>query len=298
MNAINSEKVSITLKHRYGLLTTATLALLALLALIIYQFPNNDQTSTTPQKQIELKQYAILAPTNAILKNYLANEGELITKSSAVAILIAPHYEERIQQARNNASEARLILEEKRTELIVNARKSSPSQNRSTMQNRIQAKRNQREILHQKETIHKLTVALTTFQAKLVNLNSQPFGIKGNSEAINATKADITKFQGKLDIANAELQQLQNKTETKQAQANPTTHNENNTTSIYRSIKIAQRNLEYKEDLLKKIQKQESQFSTIIPAPFSGLIIETIFPESTYVREGQPILIMMQQDYK
>ena len=299
MNEINTNKTTAHKKRRYILLYAAIFSGIALISLAVYHSSHNKKPKRSFQNknQIELNQYAILAPTNAIIKNYLVDEGELIAKSSATVMLIDPLFEARIQKALTKVSNARLNLEEKRIENISATKKITPSANRSALQNRIQIKRNQRSILNQKELVHKLSVALSSFQAKLVNLNSQPFGNKAENESINAIKADITKFQGKLDMANVELKQLQDAANIQLAKTGTPVQNNNKITAITRSIEIAEQQLKYEENLLKIIQQQEPQFSTIIPAPFSGLIIENILPENSYVREGQPILIMLQQDY-
>lgn len=265
--------------------------------LLFWFISHRKDTPHGTDSNVELTQYSLLSPTNAIIKNYLVNEGELISKSSAAVLLIDPVFEQRIQQALTRVSNARLELEEKRVQSITLAKNVSPSERRIALQTRIQKKRDQVAIQNQKDHIQELSVALASFQAKLVELNSQPFGVNGNSEAIDATKVDITKFQEKLDMANVEIKHLQNKANSQMVQTGAILQDRDKTTVINRSIEIAKQKLKYEEAQLKDLQKQEPQFSTLVPAPFAGLIVENIYSKGTFVRKGQPILIMMQQDY-
>ncbi len=297
MNKLNTRTDINTIKHRYGLYAIVALTGLSLLTLVVYNLSQPATTHSISQNDSpsKIRQYAVLSTTNAILKNYLVDEGDFVNKSSTIAILIDSHFEAQLQKANQNVSQARLTLQEKRIENIANARKTDPYTNKTSLQNRIKTKQTKNQIIRQQETVRNLTSILATLNATLVELNSPPFQQNGNQNAIRSTKSDITKFESKLDMENVELKQLQSEVETDLAQANPTSLHK--TTASNRSIIIAENNLRYEENILREIQNKTSQLSTIIHAPFSGLIIETRIPEGSYAREGQSILIMTKQDY-
>jgi len=255
------------------------------------QTPDTDKY----KKTIELQQYAVLSPTNAILKHYLVNEGDTILKSATIAIMIDPAFEKRIQDAMISASDARLALEEQRIESITNDMDVSPAAKRTALQNSIRAKRDQNAIQEQKHLIHKLTVALETLQAKLVDLNSQPFGRDGNSSEISAIKADITGFQTNLDIADSELKQMITTTELRQAQDAGSDGFTGRKSEMRHKLLAAEENLQHKENLLYAILEEESKFTSTIVAPFSGLVIQKVVKEDSFVREGRQIMVLMRE---
>jgi len=298
MNKLTAKTNTDTIKPRYGINTAVIIVGISLLTLIVYNLSKTAKTHSTSENHNPPKtsQYAVLSTTNAILKEYRVNEGEFVNKSSDIAILIDSHFEEQLQNAHIKVSQARLTLQEKRIENISNARKPDQYTSNTSLQTRFKAKQTKNDIIRQKKTIRNLTATLAIFNAKFTELNSQPFQQKGNQDAIRSVKIDITKFESKLDVENVALKQLQSALEIQSAQVNIATQTKDIITASNRSIVIATNNLRYEENILKEIQQKKPQFSTTISVPFSGLITETRIPEGSYVREGEPILIMTKQD--
>ncbi len=269
-------------------------ALAAVTTAVIWPIVREPPPSVRPPPA-ELPQYYVLSPTNGILKRYLVTEGEHVTKHASLALMGSADHEQRVRDARTAVARARLALEEARLEATVEDRSEKAGGGNAAAGDRSQAKRDQQAIRDQEQHVRELSIAVTTAQAKLVAVRSQPFGREGNATAIDAAEADLTRLQSKLDVANIELKQRRRRAVTRMTRDSDAAAVPHESTAVDRRISGAAAAMQHEQNKLIAIEEEGAQFTSTIPAPFGGQVIRILRPKGSFIREGQPIVVLMRQ---
>jgi len=281
-------------KRRRQLIVAGMVILVAGVTGVIWPKVNEPsrQTLTPP---VDLPQYYVLSPTNGVLKQYLVVEGEMVAKSAPLAQVGDADHERRVRDARAAVAKARLAVEEARLEALTHERTAEIAGGNLAALDRSKAKQDQRAIRDQEQLVHQLGIAVTTAQAKLVKLRSQPFGANGDAGAIDAAAAEVTRLQSKLDVATIELKQRRERASARMGEASGAATAPAETTATSRRIGSASEALQRKQAELDAILAEGMELASTVQAPFDGQIIRRLHPEGSFVREGQPLIVLMRQ---
>jgi multidrug resistance efflux pump len=246
--------------------------------------------SPSPQS-FDLNQHCVLCPTNGILKRILAREGEYVTKSASLVQMSTPAYEQRVRDARAAVTMARLALEEARLSAAAQSAPGHGSQP-PLPPDRTRAAQKQQAIQDQKLRARNIAAKLKATQATLTDLQAQPFNARINAQEIEAQQKLLTQYQAELDVTNVELKRLQSEAAGNEPDSAGMPRD---LSSTNRRLQTARDELTQAEVVLAEIQKEEPDFTELVCAPFSAQIIRHLHTEGRYVRQGQPLLILMQQ---
>jgi multidrug resistance efflux pump len=257
---------------------------------IVHEPPR--RTLTDPAS---LPQYYVLSPTNGVLKQYLVTEGEMVAKSAPLAQVGNADHEQHVRNARAAVAQARLTLEEARLEARTLEQTAVAASGNMAALDRSQARRDKQAILDQEQHVRQLEIAVTTAQAKLVKLRSQPFGREGDTVAIDSAAADVTRLQSKLDVATTELKQRREQAAGRLGGTSAAAAAPAKTTETGRRVDAAAETMQRKQAELDAIIEAGMKLTSTVQAPFDGLIIRLLHPEGSFVREGQPVAVMMQE---
>ena len=243
----------------------------------------------------DLPQYYVLSPTNGVLKQYLVTQGEMVTKSAPLVQVGNADHERRIRDARAAVAHARLAVEEARLEAVAHERSAIAGGGSLAALNNSQAKQDQQAIRDQEQHVRQLGIAVDTAQAKLVKLKSQPFGSEINTRAIGAATDEVTSLQSKLDVATIELKQRRERAAARMGEKSRAAAASLDNTGAGRRIDAATSVMQQKQADLDAIVEAGMPLTSTIQAPFDGLIISLLHHEGAFVREGQPVVVMMQK---
>jgi len=239
----------------------------------------------------DLSEQLVLAPTNAILSHVLVTEGELTQASAPLLEFSDAVYVQRVRRARAKVDAARLAIEELQLGGL-ETRPAPQSPGAATLPLREQATRDQSVIREQQQRVRDLTTAVTTLQAKLGETGAHPFDSGMGGAAGEADALALTRRLSELDLANAELKQLQTTAASRMALSSGAATAPDRRDDTTRSVQLATESLALAAAELDSILAETAQFSTTLTAPFRGQIIAIIPTEGTFVREGEPILIL------
>jgi len=276
------------------LIVILLVALAGVTTAILWPIVREPPRSTIP-KPTELPQYYVLSATNGILKQYLVVEGERIKQDASLALVCDADYEQRVRNARAAVAHARLALEEARLEAITPDRTTAAGGSRIAARDRSQAKRDEQAIRNHEQAVRQLDIAVASAQAKLAEHRSQPFGSQEDARAIAATEADLARLQGKRDVADIELKRVRERAETRMGEAGGAAAIPIESTAVNRRINAAAEALKHKQEALSAVVEDAAAFTSTIPAPFGGQIIRLLHPKGSFIREGQPLVVIMQQ---
>ncbi|MBT3192412.1 MAG: hypothetical protein HN341_07640 [Verrucomicrobia bacterium] len=280
-------------KRRGRLLFGGTIAVIAcLVAVVVVVRKNSDEQGTRPL-EVELAQHFVLAPTDGILTQILISEGEQVAGNTALVQLGSPDHGLRIRKARAAVDDARIVLADVRLSSAQGRQAGAAAPGSAAIRERAQLKRDRQAIAVQATRVRELTQAVASLQAKRVNLNSQPFGREGNRTSRATLEQELTSLQGALDVATAELRQREKDAAAKVGQTSGAARAPRADGMEVRAIKAAVEALRLREAELLEALEEEALFTTPIHAPFDGMVLRVLHPKGTYVREGQPILILM-----
>jgi len=279
---------------RRRLIAAGMVVLIAGVTAVIWPKVNapSRQTLTPP---VDLPQYYVLSPTNGVLKQYLVVEGEMVAESAHLAQVGDADYEQHVRDARAAVAKARLAVEEARLEALAHERTAEVASGNLAALDRSKAKQDEQAIREQERHVRQLGIAVTTAQAKLVKLRAQPFGLDGDAGAIDAAAAEVTRLQSKLDVATIELKQRRERAATRMGETSGAATAPPETTATSRRVGSATEALQHKQAELDAILAESMHLVATVQAPFDGQIIRRIHPEGSFVREGQPLIVLMRQ---
>ena len=290
-----SSETGKTPQSRRRRLIVAGLIIVAIAIAVIVRPRLTEPSRKTLTPPVNLPQYYVLSPTNGVLKQYLVVEGERVAKSASLAQVGGADHEQKIREARAAVAHARLAVEEARLEVLTHERIASIADGSVAALDRSQAKRDKQAARDQEQHVRQLDIAVSTAQAKLVKLKSQPFGREGNADSIDAAAAEVTRLQSKLDMATIELKQRRERAATRLGEANGAATVPPETTATSRRIGSAAEALQRKQAELDAIIAEGVAETSTIQAPFNGQIIRRLRPEGSFLREGQPVIVLMRQ---
>ena len=281
-------------KRQRRLIAAAVIILVAGATAIIWPIVREPPRRTL-REPVDLPQYYVLSPTNGVLKQYFVTEGERVANSAPLAHVGNADHEQHVRKARAAVAQARLTLEEARLEARTLERTAIAASGNVAALDRSQAKRDKQAIRDQEQHVRQLEIAVTTAQAKLVKLQSQPFGRQGETGAIDAAAAEVTRLQSKFDVATIELKQRRERAAGRLGGTGVAATAPLETTESGRRVAAAAETMQRKQAELDAIVEAGMKLTATVQAPFDGQIIRLLHPEGSFVREGQPVVVLMQQ---
>ena len=66
-------------------------------------------------------------------------------------------------------------------------------------------------------------------------------------------------------------------------------------TAVNRRINAAAEELKHKQEALSAVVEDAASFTSTIPAPFGGQVIRLLHPRGSFIREGQPLVVIVRR---
>ncbi len=262
------------------------LTILAFVVLI-----RSSKTDSASSTDLNEEPVFVIAPSNGILKNNYVRAGEEVETDDPLVQINDATYENRLRDARVNVVEARLRFEEARLE-------SSPSpQTRNARPDdaQLDAKRKEQEQLalkNQQQFKDAIADNVKRAEAKLADLQSRPFNLQANAKALEEQQAELAKYQAQLDVANEKLKKMQLAINQSEVISSETFRGDSFSESSRRLVGTAEEALRQAEVELEALSNDEQNWSTIVPAPCNGIVVQPLCKKGRYVRAGQALVIL------
>lgn len=283
MNVTTDTPVTRKKKTGHVFAAIGIVLLLAVSSLYIAHTRTKPPPQTTQSPMDTSGSYVVLAPTNAILKYYAVSEGDRISRSAMVAVMISPALEKKLHTISDKVANARMNLQQLRS----SAQYITPTMPR-TISPATPKTINESEYLNE---IRKLSLTLDTLYSRVELLKNAPFKRDRNLREIAAVEREIASTSALLDIAKSGLENLKNQGNT----AKPIdSANFSQDSGLARGITTAQERLRLHEAELAEIENEISKKLYPIKSPFAGTVMECSVPEGTFVRQGHPIAVIIR----
>ena len=289
MNSITDRTDAEIHKKKRGLFFASLGIAVLILAYIISITHTGSSTNQNPDSQIQKStahQYAILSPTNAILKYYNISEGERVSRSTLIAVMLSPDLENRLHEVADKVAEARMTLVQLRSSM----RHTTPPQSQPLPKNSTDSP----QILKYRAEIRKISLNLDALYARLELLKNAPFSRNNHLPEISAVEREIASNSALLDLARSNLEDLlENNT------AQPVNSRDfGEKGDLQRKIITAKESLRIRENELKKIEAEMAEHLHPVTAPFAGTLVELSAVPGSFVRRGQPIAVILRTEQK
>jgi multidrug resistance efflux pump len=240
-----------------------------------------------------MAQHFVPSPADGVLAQLLVEEGDTVPRFAPLILLASPDHERRVRAARTEVADARMALKETQMSAMGGNRSAPTSASSLALQEHAEKKRDEAEIRARAGRVRELTIAVTSLQARRVDLKTKPFAGDDYSAETRVLDAELVRLQSTLDMATAELDRQRRTTSTRLSQTSVAARNPQNTRANSRAIQSARETLARRQAELDAALGDEFQFTIAIQAPFSGQIIRFLHNKGTYVREGEPLVILI-----